>query len=235
MAESNGWVKSRPLHTAIDILSENRYFSQLSGTELAEIACHAQFYSIAKGGYFAVAGRHMPGVAILINGLLCAGAVSPHGNEFMLSMTEFDGLVGLAMILGGKPAFRDCRAIVDTEILLIPRTFFTEWLDRNLHLYKVFVEVLCDRIKSAHRIIDELALMPLSERMARVLRTLASASRGYQNGTSITLNLTQDELASLLGVTRHAVNRELKRLQDTGGVLVGYRSIIITPLLEKAF
>jgi CRP/FNR family transcriptional regulator, cyclic AMP receptor protein len=36
------------------------------------------------------------------------------------------------------------------------------------------------------------------------------------------VNLTQDDLAAMLVVTRHAVNRELKHLEQAGLIVTGY-------------
>ncbi|CFP63837.1 transcriptional regulator [Bordetella pertussis] len=47
---------------------------------------------------------------------------------------------------------------------------------------------------------------------------------------------TQDALATLLGVSRHAVNRELRQLANQGLVGLGYGEIwVLTPFPSKAW
>lgn len=228
-----------PRHTpadALEVLRDSRWFNQLPGDALETLAACAQFLSLPRGALFIRKGDYAPGVGILLNGTVCASTVSLEGHEFTLSMLEFDGIIGLAAVLDGKAAMRDSRVHADAEILLIPRDHFLRTFDRHPCLYRYFTIALCDRIRTANRIIDELALRSLRQRLARLLWTLANPRRDAAAVLPCQIVQTQDELAHLLGVSRHAVNRELKRMERVGEISIGYGyiSVLDGDLLARA-
>lgn len=219
--------------SALDILKSAPWFRSLSEPILASFSSSAYIVKLKRGELFMSKGKPAPGIGILVQGAICASTVTQEGQEFTLSMIEFDGIIGLAAVLDGKPSMRNCRAQTDAELLVIPPTAFIAVLDHHPQCYQHFSNALCDRIRTANRIIDELALRPLRERMARLLDTLACNGPRSQHCASYKpIFHTQDDLASLLGVSRHAANRELKRMEQAGILVIGYGSIRITDPLQ---
>ncbi|MFJ0683338.1 Crp/Fnr family transcriptional regulator [Bordetella bronchiseptica] len=107
--------------------------------------------------------------------------------------------------------------------------FALDILDGDPGLYRYFVKLLCSRIRTAHAIIDELALRSLPQRLPRLLGAL-TAGRPGDDERGIAVAQTQDALATLLGVSRHAVNRELRQLANQGLVGLGYGEIWVRDL-----
>jgi len=220
--------------SAIEVLRSAPYFDRMPPQVVEDLAQIARFVSYPKNTFFVRKGEHPPGVGIILNGFICASTVSPDGNEFMISMQEFDSVVALTTVLDRKPAFRDSKTQMDTDVLLCPRVEFLEVLDRDPLSYRHFISVLSERIRAAHRIIDGLALYSLRQRLARLLCTLGDPKMRNGLQKSPIIPLTQDDLASLLGVTRHATNRELKRLEHAGLLQVGYGTIVVKDLSALA-
>ncbi|NYT80444.1 Crp/Fnr family transcriptional regulator [Alcaligenaceae bacterium] len=209
-------------------MKATRWFKTLPDEVLTAFASRAYVLSLERGALLTRKGEQPPGVGILISGAICASTVSLEGHEFTLSMTEFDGIIGLAAALDGKPSLRDSRVLSAAEVLIIPRSDFLAVLDQHPSFYKCFSHALCDRIRTANRIIDELALLSLRQRLARLLDMLVNTAADNDAASPGLIVQTQDELAHLLGVSRHAVNRELKRLEQAGMLQVGYGNIQIT-------
>jgi CRP-like cAMP-binding protein len=70
---------------------------------------------------------------------------------------------------------------------------------------------------------------PPGVRLARLLRDLADrAGTETPDGISIPLDLSQEDLASLLGTSRSTVARMLHTLQERGLIRTGYRNVTIT-------
>ncbi len=212
----------------LEVLKSNHWFGQLPDDALEIFAGGAVVQQLRRGDLFTKKDQLPPGLGILINGTVCCSSVSMSGQEFALSMMEFDGIIGLAAMLDGKESLRDSRAYSDAAILLIPRQHFLSTLERFPLLYRHFTNILCGRIRAANRIIDDLALRSLRQRLASLLWA-QSHSPGKFLLAQIPCHVmqTQDDLANLLGVSRHAVNRELKRMEKSGALRVGYGSISI--------
>jgi CRP/FNR family transcriptional regulator, cyclic AMP receptor protein len=76
---------------------------------------------------------------------------------------------------------------------------------------------------------------PVATRVARVLADLA---RNYgertPHGWLITQQLTQADIAALVGASTRPVERALRRLRDEGLVRTGYRSLLIIDIVRLA-
>ncbi|AKQ56472.1 Crp/Fnr family transcriptional regulator [Bordetella hinzii] len=198
-------------------------FADMPGHVLAAFADIAQWRTLAHGELFASRGSEAPGVVLIIRGAIHTSSFSGEGHEFALSMLEFRGLWGLAAVLDGGGMMRDSRACQETEILILPKPAFLAIVEREPGLYRHFVTLLCQRIRTAHAIIDELALRTLNQRLPRLLCALSADRPATERG--IAVPQTQDTLATLMGVSRNAVNRELKQLESLGLVGLGYGGI----------
>ena len=74
----------------------------------------------------------------------------------------------------------------------------------------------------------DLAFLDVGGRLAKKLLELAS-THGVARGRGVMLDLplTQDELASMLGVTRESVNRQLARFRRLGLVAAEKRRFLV--------
>jgi CRP-like cAMP-binding protein len=77
----------------------------------------------------------------------------------------------------------------------------------------------------------ELRSLTLQERLARTLlelqRLAPRPSEVGQQGLRINFNLTQDDMASLMGATRQRINQILRQWQAEGLVETRYRQITL--------
>jgi CRP-like cAMP-binding protein len=208
---------------ALAHLRANACFAAMPAGALDAFAGIALCQRLARGELLVARGSPAPGVALVLKGAIHASSFSDEGHEFAVSMLEFDGLWGLAATLDGDGMLRDNRAYQEAEILLLPREPFMEIIDREPGLYRYFVGVLCQRIRTAHAIMDELALCALHQRLPRLLSALTASAAAGEKGVPV--SQTQEALAALLGVSRHAVNRELKQLEARGLLSLGYGEI----------
>jgi CRP-like cAMP-binding protein len=74
----------------------------------------------------------------------------------------------------------------------------------------------------------EAAFLPLRVRCARVLHSLMTQYGIHRDGqTEITLKLSQEDLADMIGRTRQSVNKELKALERDGVLRMQYSHFVI--------
>ncbi|MVW70500.1 Crp/Fnr family transcriptional regulator [Bordetella sp. 15P40C-2] len=213
---------------ALELLRANPCFGQMTPVVQSAFADIAQWRRLQHGELLAGRGTPAPGVALILKGAIHTSSYSDDGHEFALSMLEFDGIWGVAAVLDGEGMLRDSRAYQETDLLLLPREEFMTIVRREPELYVHFVKLLCRRVRTAHAIIDELALRNLPQRLPRLLVALTSGHGCTAEGIAVAQ--TQDALATLLGVSRAAVNRELKQLAGCGLIALGYGEIWIRDL-----
>ena len=81
-----------------------------------------------------------------------------------------------------------------------------------------------ERLRRAVAVASEILSASLTVRMARHLLDLANPEPASGDLEAL---ITQEELATLVGATREAVNRELRRLARRGWLRLGRRRIVL--------
>lgn len=208
---------------SIDILRRNDSLRLLPEDVLEAFAGFSHRRVLKDGELFASRGEQAEGLVVVARGSICASSYNERGQQFAFSMIETGGIWGLVAVLEPSRLMRESRAQGETEVLILPRKDFLEALDRRPELWRFFAQMLCRHLRRAHQVIDVIALLPLRERLARVLYMNGNSVKSdRQSESNVRVTLTQDDLAAMLVVTRHAVNRELKSLEQDGLISTGY-------------
>lgn len=77
--------------------------------------------------------------------------------------------------------------------------------------------LLCERLRRASAAFEDVALTPLSTRLARLLLALAEAhGTPTPNGVQIQLTLLQRDMAAQVAATRERVNKQLRQWHQAG-------------------
>jgi CRP-like cAMP-binding protein len=95
-------------------------------------------------------------------------------------------------------------------------------------LVSALTRLLCLRARLAYMRVAETNLLPLGQRCVRALIQLAEPY-GLQRGKdlAISLKLSQDEFADMVGCSRPMANRELKQLEAKGLIRLTYSHFVI--------
>jgi len=142
----------------------------------------------------------------------------------VLRAGEFFG--ELAVVL---PAPRNATAVaVDAaETLAIHRSEFDALRDRHPAMQHVLVDALVSEVRRlAVQLLDAL-YVPVEK---RVWRRLAELAQVFSDGENVTIPLTQEELAQVVGTTRPTMNRLLREGEAAGIVQVSRRRVEVTDL-----
>jgi CRP-like cAMP-binding protein len=85
---------------------------------------------------------------------------------------------------------------------------------------KAAIVFLCERLRTTDTNMEAIALYPIESRLARfLLSAVKLQSPGAKEGVSrFCLDMSQSELAMLLGASRPKVNAALAALEDAGAV-----------------
>lgn len=81
-----------------------------------------------------------------------------------------------------------------------------------------------DAVLTAYR---DLMTVPLPQLLARRLLSQALSAGHVADGVEIELRVSQTDLAEILGASRSKVNSELRRLEESGAVRLGYRRVVV--------
>jgi CRP-like cAMP-binding protein len=129
------------------------------------------------------------------------------------------------------PRSADAVAMVETQLYVLNRSDFLSFLIHNEHAVRAIIQALSLRLRRTDDMVAEVCFLNVSARLAKRLTDLvASRHRVEEDGPTFSIHLTQRELASLIGVSRETINRELKVLRQKGIVTTARNTIVVHDL-----
>jgi CRP/FNR family cyclic AMP-dependent transcriptional regulator len=171
-----------------------------------------------------------PGESVL---LLASGRVkiknlTPEGKELILAFVEAGELFGELALFDEQPRSEFAEAVTDAQVLVIPRDEML-WLMQEQPAVSLQVTKLIGLRR--RRIENRLRNVMFRSNRDRVLSLLLELVEAYgrQQGRhwEISLNLSHQEMAGLVGATRETVTVALGQLQLEGLIRVQRRRITV--------
>jgi CRP-like cAMP-binding protein len=149
---------------------------------------------------------------------------SPEGEEVTLALLGPGDFFGDLCLLDGGPRSATTVAIKTTETLVVERNRFMQWLESRPAAAVAILTALGRRLRAANELVGEFAFLDVHCRLAKKLLDLAGPAAG---GGQVELCFSQDELASMVGVTRESVNKHLQFFKKRGAIEVHRRRIVL--------
>ncbi len=156
---------------------------------------------------------------------------SRQGGDLTLAFLGPGDFFGDLALLDGGPRSASAVASEDTVMLSLDRDDFTTLLHSRPQSATAVLAAVAGRLRQADEMASHLAFLDVAGRLANKLLELAQA-HGVPSprGTLLDLPLTQEELASMVGVTRESVNRHLAAFRRRGLIeRQGRRFLLLDP------
>jgi CRP-like cAMP-binding protein len=143
--------------------------------------------------------------------------ISSEGRELIMNVIMPGELFGEISLIDGKPRSASAVAVGETDLLHIKRADLQSLLQKNSELCFKFMSVLCERVRWTSGLLEDASLLDLPARLAKRLLNLAEGV-GEKEGDAIRIGvkLSQTDLGNMLGVTREAVNKQLREWKKDG-------------------
>ena len=133
----------------------------------------------------------------------------------------------------GQPRSATVRVAVEGRGRRIGERDFAAFLARYPNATRAVSRAITDKLRSATRRRVEFATLSVQARLARVLLELTAVyGKQAPRGFEIDVELTQPELAALVGVGEATIQRVLANLRKTGVVDTGYRHVGVLDITE---
>ncbi|OGN93101.1 MAG: hypothetical protein A2Z71_04925 [Chloroflexi bacterium RBG_13_50_21] len=222
-------IDSRTTSTAsiLQFLSSQPLFEGTNPYLLVELAKASRLKPASKGSF--IFFQHDPGDAVYLvwRGVIAIRLENPDGRELVINEMGVGDCFGELGILTSEPRSASAEAIVDSEVLLIPSPAFKTLLNQEPRLVSRLLEITARRLQNSSKREEALAFYDAQQRLARVLVNLdqQSSDKGY-------LTLSQDELATRVGLTRQTVATILGHWRRNGWLLTGRGHVVLLNLRE---
>jgi CRP/FNR family transcriptional regulator len=160
-------------------------------------------------------------------------AASSQGRSFTLRIAGEGDVLGMGAVLQDKEYEVMAEAIEPCQVRVLRARFFKQMLQEHSDVGMGVARALADDYRAAF---DEACLIALpgssAGKLARLILDWAADAKQKGQGSSVTMPLTHEELASMIATTRETVTRALGRFRKDE--LISIRGVSLTVLQPEA-
>ena len=166
---------------------------------------------------------------ILVEGKVKLGRCADDGRENLLTVLAPPDMFGELSILDPGPQPWTATAVTDVCAVAIDRLQLQAWIDEYPAIGNRLLRLMARRLRHTTDTLADLAFIDAPARVAKQLLGLAQRFGIPENGSMrVTHDLTQEELAHLVGATRETVNKALSDFRNRGWIRVDGKSVLIS-------
>jgi len=209
-------VRRAPLFTALD--------------EAAAVSLRASMDSvkIAKGSILFKEGDGGEHLYVIVDGKLKLGTSSGDGRENLLSILGPGEMFGELSLFDPGPRTSTATAVTDAKLLSLSHEKVIPWLKQNPEVSLQLLTRLSQRLRRTNEAVGDLVFSDVPGRVAKALIDLGDRfGKTTPEGLLVNHDLTQEELAQLVGASRETVNKALADFAGRGWLKLDGRSVLI--------
>jgi CRP-like cAMP-binding protein len=207
------------------VLEKNPWFAGLPPTLARDIVRLSHLRRVRNTMLYAT-GDEPNGLFGVIAGEVHLSHTASGGQLGLLFVVRSGSWIGETSVLDGRPRFLDAFATGRCELLHLSMTAFRQLMHDNPSHYKAFVDLLCIDYRLALEHIVSFGELPVALRLARSLLYF-SIAQGESGKPSAVVQLSQEQLGSIVGVSRQALSIHLKNLERQSIISLEYKTIRI--------
>jgi len=225
--------------TKIKLMQQTVLFAGLAEESVAELATTAHFLRLETYETLFLKGDEGRSLYIVARGVIRISSTSDDGKETTLNLMHSGQMFGEVAVLDGQNRTANAIAHEPAELLVIERRDLMAFLDRNPEAMRRMLVAVCSRLRWISEALEDAHFLDLPRRLAKRILLLAKlfGHPHSEGGIRIALQLSQQDLAELLVVTRESVNRQLRQWETDGLMTLKGGYIVVTDIarLETIF
>ena len=200
--------------------------------EDAEImTAHMSDHQYSKGETIFREGSFPSGIFFIRKGKVKKYKADREGNEQIIYVANTGELIGYHALLAEERYPDSASALEDSLIAFIPREDFIEVLSTSKVLSHRLLKLLSHEFTVFANSLTHFAQRSVRERLATQLIVMREKYKeNYQPGMAVEINLSREDLASMVGTARENIVRILKEFKEDGSIETRGRKIIVTDI-----
>jgi CRP-like cAMP-binding protein len=222
---------TRTESVVIDVSALRRVplFRDFSDDQLAQVTATVSERRFAKHQFIVREGEPGDTFFIVAAGSVAVCRIGADSRETILSILKEGDFFGEMSMFDSSLRSASIKTLTEVEVCAIRQADFMSLIDRNPQIGKLLVIELSERLRAANALIAATTSQDIRARLASLLLNLTEQfGEPTEQGTRITLRLTNQEMANMIGTTRETVNRTLNRFWDDRLVDMRTAHVIVT-------
>lgn len=216
MTQDDQIVRRAPLFTALDDASA------------ASLRASMENVRLNKGAVLFSEGDEGDHLYVIVEGKLKLGTSSGDGRENLLSVLGPGEMFGELSLFDPGPRTATATAVTDVRLLSLGHDKVGPWIMQNPQVSLELLARLAQRLRRTNEVVGDLVFSDVPGRVAKALIDLGERfGKETNEGLYVNHDLTQEELAQLVGASRETVNKALADFAGRNWIRLDGRAVLV--------
>jgi CRP-like cAMP-binding protein len=212
----------------VDVVRRAPLFAGLDDEAAASLLSRMERVDLSRGEVLFSEGDPGDRLYVITVGKVKLGRASGDGRENLLAVLGPGEMFGELSLFDPGPRTATATAVSDVQLVGLGNAELQTGLRSNPEVGKHLLQALAQRLRRTN---ESLADLVFSDVPGRVAKALLDLSRRFgkqtEQGVLVAHDLTQEELAQLVGASRETVNKALADFAGRGWIRLEARAVIL--------
>jgi len=203
-------------------------FAALDGATADRLMDSMSPHRLARGDVVFHEGDPGDSLYVITRGKVKLSRASSDGRESLLSVLGPGEMFGELSLFDPGPRLTTAYVVSDTEFISLGNDALRAFLGRHPEVATQMLAGLAHRLRKTNEGLSDLVFTDVPGRVAKALLDLSDRfGRRSDAGLVVAHDLTQEELAQLVGASRETVNKALADFAQRGWVTLGAKAVTL--------
>ena len=212
-----------------ETLTRSGIFQGVEPDAADSLAKEMETIDVRKGEIVFSEGEPGDSLYIVLSGKIKLGRRAADGRQNLVSIMGPSDMVGELSLFDPGPRTATATAVTDARLARLKKTSLRPWLNNRPEIAEQLLRVLARRLRRTNDALADLIFTDVPGRVAKQLLQLAQRFGTQEGGAlRVTHDLTQEEIAQLVGASRETVNKALADFAHRGWIRLEGKSVLIS-------
>jgi CRP/FNR family transcriptional regulator len=211
-----------------DVLSGLPLFAALDDDADAALRNAMRHESFSRGDVIFNEGDQGDKLYAVIEGKIKLARTAPDGRENLQAVLGPGEMFGELSLFDPKPRTAGAAAVTDSVLASLAHDALRPWITDRPDVAVELLRALAQRLRRTNDVLADLVFSDVPARVAKAILQLAERfGQTTHEGIHVMHDLTQEELAQLVGASRETVNKALADFAGRGWLRIESRAVVI--------
>jgi CRP/FNR family transcriptional regulator, cyclic AMP receptor protein len=207
-----------------EVLARSGIFQGVDPEAAEALAKEMDTIEVRKGDVVFNEGEAGDSLYIVLSGKIKLGRRAADGRQNLVSIMGPSDMLGELSLFDPGPRTATATAVTDSRLARLKKS----WLNNRPEIAEQLLRVLARRLRRTNDALADLIFTDVPGRVAKNLLQMAGRFGTRDGGVlRVTHDLTQEELAQLVGASRETVNKALADFASRAWLRLDGKSVII--------
>lgn len=188
-------------------------FATLQLDELTEVTATKACNHVQRGDQVFAEGQYPRGLYCIHHGHVKLVRMGRDGREQIIRFAGAGDAIGYTAMITGEPYTISAVAVEPSAVCFVPSDSIHRYLREHPHFILRIMELLSHELQDTERRVVELAQKSVRERVAEALLVLRSTFGTDEDGETLNMPLTREEIADIVGTAPESLIRMLSEFK----------------------